>query len=82
MGLGIAILDFWVSVIPHASSTAILNSGVQLALNLRSSWENEIMHMISIFRKISKSGATAAHATFYAPARLNRYPRITDAGGF
>ena len=41
------------------------------------------MRMISIVGKISKSGATAARAqlTFYAHARLNRYPRITDAGG-
>ena len=46
--------------------------------------ENEIMRMISSFWKISKSGATAAHAhslTLYALARLNRYPRIPDAGG-
>ena len=42
------------------------------------------MRMISIFRKIPKSGAMASHAhslTFYAGARLNRYPHITDAGG-
>ena len=41
------------------------------------------MRMISIFQKISKSGAMAAHAhslTFYALARLNRHPRITDVG--
>ena len=42
------------------------------------------MRMISSFQKISKSGAAAARAqslTFYAPARRNRYPRITDARG-
>ena len=43
------------------------------------------MRMISSFWKISKSGATVARAdslTSYAPpARLNRYPRIIDAGG-
>ena len=69
---------------PPPSSVAILNSGIQWALNLKSAWKNELMRMISIFQKISKSGATAARAhllTFYAPARLNRYPRITDAGG-
>ena len=70
--------------IPHPTSPAILNSGAQWALNLRSAWKNEIMRMISIFWEISNSGAMAARAdglTFYAPARLNRYPRITDAGG-
>ena len=43
------------------------------------------MRMVSIFWKISKPGATATRAhslTFYVPARLNRYPRITDAGEF
>ena len=66
------ILDFWVRVIPQTSGAAILNSGVPMALNLRSGRKNEIMRMISIFRKISKSGATAARAqslTFYAPPR-------------
>ena len=66
------ILDFWVKVIPQPSGAAILNSGVPMALNLRSGRKNEIMHMISIFRKISKSGAMAARAqsiTFYAPPR-------------
>ena len=41
--------------------------------------------MVPIFWKLSKSGATAARArslTFYAPARLNRYPRITGAEDF
>ena len=74
---------FWARVIPHPTRSAILNLGVQWALNLISSWENEIMRMISIFWKISEYGATAARAhllTFYAPARLNRYPSITDAG--
>ena len=93
MRLGIAILnsgamhilDFWSRVIPHPSGTAILNSGVQWALSLWPAWKNEATRMISIFQKISKSGAMVAHPpslTFYAPARLNRYPRITDAGGF
>ena len=92
MRLGIAIfnpgavhiLDLWVRVIPQTSGAAILDSGVQWALNLRPVWKSETMRMVSIFRKISKIGATAARAhslTFYAPARLNRYPRITDAGG-
>ena len=77
------IFDFWGH--PPPSSAAILDSGVQWGLNLRPTRRNEIMLMISIFWKISKSGTTAAHAhslTFYALARLNRYPRITDAGGF
>ena len=91
--LGIAILnsgamhvrDFWVRVIPHPSGAAILNSGVQWALNLRPAWRNEIMRMVSTFQKISKSAAMAARAhslTFYVPARLIRCPHITDAGGF
>ena len=66
------ILDFWVRVIPQPSGAAILNSGVPMALNLRSGRKNEIMRMISIFCKISKSGAAAVRAqslTFYAPAR-------------
>ena len=78
------ILDFWVRAIPYASGAAILNSGVQWALNLRPARKNEIMRMVSIFQKISKSGATVARAhslTFYAPARINRYHRITDVGG-
>ena len=70
MRLGIAILnsgavhilDFWVRAIPHPSSAAILNSGVQWALNLRSAWKNEIMRMISIVQEISKSGAMPARA--------------------
>ena len=89
MPLGIAILNsgamhifsFCARVIPHASGEAILNSGVQWALNLRPACKNELMRMISTFWKISKSGATAARAQslmFYASARLNRYPRITD----
>ena len=80
----IHILGFWIRVIPHPTSSVILNSGVQWALDLRHDWKNEIMRMVSNCWKISKSGATAARAhtlTFYAPARLNRHPRITDAGG-
>ena len=70
-----------------AAGAAILNSGVPRALNLISGSKNEIMRMISMFQKISKSGAMAVHAqslTFYAPPsppRLKRYPRISDAGG-
>ena len=78
------ILDFSVRVIPQPSGATILNSRVPMALTLRSGRKNEIMRMISMFWKISKSGATTARApllNFYAPARLNRYPRITDAGG-
>ena len=63
------ILNFWVSVIPQSSGAAILNSGVPMALNLRSGSKNEIMRMISVFQKISKSGATAVRTqslTFYA----------------
>ena len=56
------ILDFWVRAIPHPSGAAILNSGVQWALNLRPAWKNEIMRMVSIFLKILKSGAAAARA--------------------
>ena len=70
---------------PHLSGAAILNSGVQWALHLRPAWKNETMRMVSIFRKISKSGATATRAhslTFFVPTRLNHYPRITDAEGF
>ena len=92
MRLGIAILNseamhtlvFWVRIISDPSGAAILNSGVGWALNLSPAWKNELMRMVSIFWKNSKSGATAVRAhslTFYAPARLNRYPRITDAGG-
>ena len=79
------ILDFWARVVPHPSDAAILNSGVQWALNLRPTGKHEIMRMVSMFQKISKSGATVARAhslSFYAPPRLNRYPHITDAGGF
>ena len=78
------MLHFWVRLIPHPPGAAILNSAVQWALNLRPAWKNETMRMVSIFQEISKFGAMATHAhllTFYAPARLNRYPRITDAGG-
>ena len=77
------ILDFWVRLIPHASGAAFLASGVQWALDLRPAWKNEIMRMVSILWKISKFGATAAraHSFTFAPARLNRYPRITDAWG-
>ena len=92
MRLGIVILNSgavhilsFCAAIPHASGEAILNSGVHWALNLRPACKNETMRMISTFWKISKSGATAARAqslTFYASARRNRYPRITDAGGF
>ena len=42
------------------------------------------MRMMSTIWRISKYGAAAARAqslTFYASARLNRYPRITDAEG-
>ena len=77
------ILDFWVRVIRHVSGATILDSGVQWALNLRPAWKNEIMRMISIFQKKSKFGAVVARPhslSFCAPARLNRYPRITDAG--
>ena len=56
------ILSFWVRVIPHPTSSAILNSAVQWALNLRSAWKNEIMRMISIWQKILKSEAMAARA--------------------
>ena len=56
------ILDFWVRVIPHASSAEICNSGVQLALNLRPAWKNETMCIVSIFQEVSTSGATAARA--------------------
>ena len=74
------IMDFWVRVIPHPSNAAILNSGVRRELNLRPTWKNGIMHMISIFQKISNSGAMVAHAPhLLRTARLNRYPRITDA---
>ena len=80
MRLGIAIFnagamdipDFWVTVIPQPSGAAILNSGVPLALNLRSDWRKNIMRMISSFWEISKSGAMAVRAqppTFYAPPR-------------
>ena len=62
------ILYFWVRVIPQPSGAAILNSGVPMALNLRSGKKNEIMRMISIVWKISKFGATAV-LTFYAPPR-------------
>ena len=51
------ILGFWARVTPHPTSSAIFNSGVQWALNLRSAWKHGIMRMISIFQKISKSGA-------------------------
>ena len=69
-----------------AAGASILNSGVTTAHNLRSGRKNEIMRMISIRQKISKSGATAACAhslthVLRTPARLNRYPRISDAGG-
>ena len=43
-----------------------------MALNLRSGREHKIIRMISIFRRISKSGATAVRAqslTLYAPPR-------------
>ena len=56
------ILGFWVRVIPHPTSLAILNSGAQSALNLRSACKNEIMCMISNFQKISKSESMAARA--------------------
>ena len=75
--------QFWRIGVPK-HGVAILNSGVPTALNLRIGRKNEIMRMISSFWKIAKSGATAAPAhslTLYAPARLNRYPRIPDAGG-
>ena len=71
--------------IPHPSGAAILHSGVQCALNSGSTWKDETMRMVSLFQKISKSGAMAARAhslTFHAPARINRYPRIADVGGF
>ena len=45
-------------------------SGVPMALNLRSGRKNEIVRMISILRTISKSGATAVRAqslASYAP---------------
>ena len=43
------MLDFWERVIPLPSSAAILNSGVQCALNLRPAWKNETMRTVSIF---------------------------------
>ena len=49
---GLHILHFWVRVIPHPSGAAILNSGVQWVLNLRTTRRNEIMRMISISKKI------------------------------
>ena len=69
----------------HAHGFTIFNSRVPTALSLRVGRKNEIMRMISSFRKISKFGATAARAhslthLLRTPARLNRYPRITDAG--
>ena len=80
------ILDFWISVIPHPSGAAILNSGVQWALNLRPAWKTEIMRVISFFcgkiQNLEPRRPALAHSvTFYVPARLKRYPRITDAGG-
>ena len=66
------ILNFSVSVFPQTSDAAILNSGVPMALKLRSGKKNEIMRMISIYQKISKSGATAVRAQsliLYAPPR-------------
>ena len=66
------ILYFWVRVIPKPSGVAILNSRVPMALNLSSGSKNEILRMISIFWKISKSAAMAVRAqslTFYAPPR-------------
>ena len=63
---------------------ALLSSGVQWALNLRPARKIEIRRMVAIFWKISRPGAMAARPhslTFYALARLNRYPCITDAGG-
>ena len=78
------ILDSQERVIPHPSGAASLNSEVRWALNLRAAWKNEIVRMVSIFRNTSTYEAPTARAhslTFYAPARLNRYPRITDAGG-
>ena len=66
------ILDFWVRVIPQHSGAAILNSGVPTTLNLRYGRTNEIMRMISISWKISKSGATTVRAqsrTLYARPR-------------
>ena len=80
MRLGIAILntgaihilDFWVRVIPQPSGAAILNSGVPMAPNLRSGRKHEIMRMIPISWKISKSGSTAVRAqslAFYATLR-------------
>ena len=57
---------------PQPSGAAILNSGVPMALNLRSGRKNEIMRMMSISWKVSKFGGTAVRAqsrTFYAPPR-------------
>ena len=65
--------------IPPAPQSSILEINRREA-NL----ENETKHMVSIFRKISKSGATAARPhslILFAHARPNRYPRIPDAGG-
>ena len=79
------ILDFWVRVIAHPSSAAILNSAVQWVLNLRPGWKNETMRMVSISGKSQNMEPwrpALTHSPFtYAPARLNRSPHIPDAGG-
>ena len=78
------IFAFWVRVIPItlAQQLSIMEFSGRLAWDQPG--KNETMYMVLSFQKISKFGATAARAhslTFYAPARFNRYPRITDAAG-
>ena len=60
------ILGFWVRVVRHPTSSAILTSGVQWALNLRSAWRTK--SCASIFQKLSKSEAMAARAHSDSPS--------------
>ena len=76
------ILDFWVRAIPHHSGAAILNSGVQWALNVRPTWKKRNHAHGFDFLENLKIWSHGLSLTFCVPARLNRYPRITDAGGY
>ena len=70
---------------PQPSGAAILNSGVPMALNLRSSRRRNHAHDFNFLENLkiwSHSGPRSIAHLLRTLARLNRYPRISDAGGF
>ena len=62
------ILDVWVRAISHPLGAAILNSGVQWALNLRPAWKHEIMRMVSNFPQHLKNGEPQRPALTHSPS--------------